>query len=86
MGDGQGIHWPIVDEDISVAGLLAGTETGINRLPAGQGAEESLQIADKQFFHSGGWGWVPGFGTCAWRHCRVPAFASGDTVLESLVP
>ena len=24
MGDGQGIHWPNVDEDISVAGLLAG--------------------------------------------------------------
>ena len=24
MGDGQSIHWPHVDEDISVAGLLAG--------------------------------------------------------------
>ena len=24
MGDGEGIHWPHVDEDISVAGLLAG--------------------------------------------------------------
>ena len=24
VGDGQGIHWPSVDEDISVAGLLAG--------------------------------------------------------------
>ncbi len=24
MGDGEGIHWPQVDEDISVAGLLAG--------------------------------------------------------------
>jgi len=24
MGDGQGIHWPGVDEDISVLGLLAG--------------------------------------------------------------
>ena len=24
MGDGQGIHWPSVDEDISVVGLLAG--------------------------------------------------------------
>ena len=23
-GDGQGIHWPMVDEDISVMGLLAG--------------------------------------------------------------
>lgn len=24
LGDGDGIHWPQVDEDISVAGLLAG--------------------------------------------------------------
>ena len=25
MGDGVGIHWPQIDEDVSVAGLLAGT-------------------------------------------------------------
>ncbi|HVT43251.1 MAG TPA: DUF2442 domain-containing protein [Thermoanaerobaculia bacterium] len=25
MGDGEGIHWPEVDEDLSVAGLLRGT-------------------------------------------------------------
>lgn len=24
LGDGEGIHWPQVDEDISVAGFLAG--------------------------------------------------------------
>ncbi len=24
LGDGEGIHWPSVDEDISVAGLMAG--------------------------------------------------------------
>ncbi len=24
LGDGEGIHWPDVDEDISVAGLLLG--------------------------------------------------------------
>lgn len=24
IGDGEGIHWPAVDEDISVAGLFAG--------------------------------------------------------------
>ncbi len=24
MGGGQGIHWPEIDEDVSVAGLLAG--------------------------------------------------------------
>ena len=25
LGDGEGIHWPEVDEDLSVAGLLRGT-------------------------------------------------------------
>ncbi len=25
LGDGEGIHWPDVDEDLSIAGLLAGT-------------------------------------------------------------
>lgn len=25
LGDGEGIHWPEVDEDLSVAGLLIGT-------------------------------------------------------------
>ena len=25
LGDGDGIHWPGVDEDLSVKGLLAGT-------------------------------------------------------------
>lgn len=25
IGDGQGIHWPDVDEDLSVSGLLRGT-------------------------------------------------------------
>lgn len=24
LGDGEGIHWPAVDEDVSVAGLLEG--------------------------------------------------------------
>jgi hypothetical protein len=24
LGDGEGIHWPLLDEDISVAGLLRG--------------------------------------------------------------
>ncbi len=24
LGDGQGIHWPTLDEDISILGLLAG--------------------------------------------------------------
>ena len=25
LGNGEGIHWPEVDEDLSVSGLLAGT-------------------------------------------------------------
>lgn len=24
LGDGEGIHWPLIDEDISVFGLIAG--------------------------------------------------------------
>ena len=25
LGDGEGIHWPDIDEDLSIAGILAGT-------------------------------------------------------------
>jgi hypothetical protein len=28
LGRGEGIHWPDLDEDISVAGLLAGRHSG----------------------------------------------------------
>ena len=28
IGEGEGIHWPDVDEDISVGGLLAGRRSG----------------------------------------------------------
>ena len=27
MGDGEGIHWPLIDEDLSVEGLLAGRKS-----------------------------------------------------------
>jgi hypothetical protein len=27
LGDGEGIHWPDADEDISVSGLLAGSKS-----------------------------------------------------------
>jgi hypothetical protein len=32
LGDGEGIHWPELDEDLSVAGLLMGTHqhVGVN--------------------------------------------------------
>lgn len=33
IGRGQGIHWPDVDEDISVAGLLAGRGDQTRRRP-----------------------------------------------------
>lgn len=25
LGEGEGVHWPEIDEDLSIAGLLAGT-------------------------------------------------------------
>lgn len=28
IGDGEGIHWPDLDEDISIEGLLAGRRSG----------------------------------------------------------
>jgi hypothetical protein len=31
LGEGQGIHWPSLDEDISVAGLLAGQPSAENK-------------------------------------------------------
>jgi hypothetical protein len=27
LGDGEGIHWPDIDEDLSIAGLLAGNHS-----------------------------------------------------------
>lgn len=26
LGDGEGLHWPDIDEDLSIAGLLRGTD------------------------------------------------------------
>lgn len=31
LGDGEGIHWPAADEDLSVAGLLAGSSNSGTR-------------------------------------------------------
>ncbi|HEX7151918.1 MAG TPA: DUF2442 domain-containing protein [Thermoanaerobaculia bacterium] len=33
LGDGEGIHWPAIDEDISVAGLLRGFRAPMKRVP-----------------------------------------------------
>jgi hypothetical protein len=31
LGDGEGIHWPMADEDLSVVGLLAGSRSAGTR-------------------------------------------------------
>jgi uncharacterized protein DUF2442 len=33
IGEGEGIHWPDIDEDISVAGLLRGVKAPSERKP-----------------------------------------------------
>jgi len=33
LGDGEGIHWPDVDEDLSVAGILRGAPAPGGKLP-----------------------------------------------------
>ncbi len=40
IGSGEGIHWPDLDEDISVAGLLAGWRNGES--------QESLGLANRK--------------------------------------
>lgn len=41
LGDGEGIHWPSIDEDISVIGLLAGRASVEYR---DRGTEESPAV------------------------------------------
>ena len=36
LGDGQGVHWPELDEDISVAGMLHGSPSHRPRKPTRQ--------------------------------------------------
>jgi len=33
LGDGEGIHWPEIDEDLSTAGLLAGQRAPALQMP-----------------------------------------------------
>jgi len=35
LGNGEGIHWPDVDEDLSIAGLLRGTPAPLRRRRVG---------------------------------------------------
>ena len=39
IGEGEGIHWPDVDEDISVEGLLAGRRSGETQASLGRWLE-----------------------------------------------
>jgi hypothetical protein len=39
IGDGEGIHWPELDEDISVEGLLAGRRSGETQASLGRWLE-----------------------------------------------
>jgi hypothetical protein len=36
IGDGEGIHWPDLDEDISIEGLLAGRRSGESQRSLGK--------------------------------------------------
>ena len=38
LGDGQGIHWPEIDEDISVEGMLSGSPARRPQTPTRQAA------------------------------------------------
>jgi hypothetical protein len=39
IGEGEGIHWPDLDEDISVEGLLAGRRSGESQSSLRRGLE-----------------------------------------------
>lgn len=39
IGDGEGIHWPDLDEDISIEGLLAGRRSGETQASLGRWLE-----------------------------------------------
>ena len=45
IGDGEGIHWPAIDEDLSVAGLLRGTPAPPQVFDRSDRSDYSLQRA-----------------------------------------
>jgi hypothetical protein len=49
LADGEGIHWPAVDEDLSVAGLLRGTPA-----PGAPGPQQRRSNKRVQPAHRGG--------------------------------
>jgi hypothetical protein len=44
IGDGEGIHWPGLDEDISVDSLLAGRRSGESQGSLGRWLESRKQV------------------------------------------
>ena len=45
IGDGEGIHWPELDEDLSVEGLLAGRRSGGGAGHSGSLAPPVVQVS-----------------------------------------
>ena|SRR2546428_12032002 len=51
IGRGQGIHWPALDEDISVEGLLAGQPSGESQSSLAKWLKSRGLLADKGAMH-----------------------------------
>lgn len=45
IGEGEGIHWPLLDEDISVAGLLAGKRSAESDSSLARWLEKRHQVS-----------------------------------------
>jgi hypothetical protein len=55
IGGGEGLHWPLVDEDISVAGLLRGSRPRVAREQRRLSSEVEYRRGD----HGSTWHWCP---------------------------
>ena len=55
IGSGEGLHWPQIDEDISVAGLLRGFRPTIAR----EQRMLSAQVEYRREDHGSTWHWCP---------------------------
>ena len=47
IGDGEGIHWPALDEDISVEGLLAGRRSAESAASLAKWLERRKTVSDR---------------------------------------
>ncbi|MBM4054741.1 MAG: DUF2442 domain-containing protein [Planctomycetes bacterium] len=48
IGDGEGIHWPDIDEDISVEGILAGRRSGESQNSLNKWLKGRIKIPKKK--------------------------------------